>query len=81
MWAHKTRVHVTPNQPLQLTLPADVPEGEAEVIVLVTGPAEEQPGVSGTLRTFSDWLAKQPASGRSKEDIDQYLAEERASWE
>jgi hypothetical protein len=80
MWAHKTRVHVTPNQPLQVTLPADVPEGEAEVIVLMTESAGQQPGAAGTLREFSDWLAKQPERGRSKEEIDRYLAQERASW-
>lgn len=80
MWAHKTRVHVTPNQPLQVALPADVPEGEAEVIVLMTEPTGRQPGAAGTLREFTDWLATQPGSGRSKEAIDRYLAEERASW-
>ena len=81
MWAHKTKVHVIPNQPLQLTLPSDIPEGEAEVIILVTEPAAQPLGTLATLRAFTDWLATQPGSGRSKEEIDRYIAEERASWE
>lgn len=80
MWAHKTRVHVTPNQPLQVTLPADAPEGEAEVIVLMTESTGQQPGAVSTLREFTEWLATQPGSGRSKEEIDRYVAEERTSW-
>ena len=80
MRAHRIKAHVTPNQPLVVPLPADAPEGDVEVIVLY--PEESQPpGRFASLREFQEWLRQQPGTGRSKEEIDQYIADERASWE
>lgn len=60
-----------------LKLPGDVPEGSAEVIVLV--PDEPATDVEGLLRVAAEWREKHPRR-RTKEEIDRYLAEERASW-
>lgn len=80
MRAHRIKAHVTPNQPLVVPLPANMPEGEVEVIVLCSG-AATQPGTFSSLRDFDDWLRQQPPSGRSKAEMDRDLDEERASWE
>ena len=80
MRAHRIKAHVTPNQPLIVPLPANVPEADVEVIVLFPEP-EAQPGAFASLREFDEWLQQQPSSGRSKEEIDQYLSEERSSWD
>ncbi len=37
MHAHRTRIEVTGNREVSITLPSDFPPGEAEVIVLGTG--------------------------------------------
>ena len=80
MRAHRLKAHVTPNQPLLVSLPPDTPESDVEVIVLF--PDEATPSHDfATLAEFNDWLKQQPGSGRTKEDIDRYIAEERASWE
>lgn len=80
MRAHRIRAHVTPNQPLVVPLPANIPEGDVEVIVLFSE-AASQPGAFASLREFDDWLRQQPPSGRSKEEMDRALDEERAAWE
>lgn len=79
MRAHRVKAHVTPNQPLLVSLPPDVPEADVEVIVLF--PDEIAEGRTfDTLRDFNDWLGEQPSSGRTEEQTDRYIAEERASW-
>lgn len=81
MWAHRVKAHVSPNRPLTVDIPTDAPEGDAEVIVLVaSSPGSGQPRFT-TLRELTCWLEQQPGSGRSKEEIDRHIAEERASWE
>ena len=66
---------------LQLEVPPEIPAGEVEVIILATGPSDETKPKFKTLREFDDWLQQQPSTGRSKEEIDRYLAAERASWD
>lgn len=80
MRAHRVKAHVTPNQPLIVPLPANMPEADVEVIVLFPE-APAQPAAFASMREFNDWLRQQPGSGRSKEEIDQYLSDERSSWE
>jgi len=79
MRAHRIKAHVTPNQPLVVPLPPDMPEGDVEVIVLFPE-AAAQPGAFASLREFDDWLKQQPASQRSKEEMDRQIEDERASW-
>lgn len=79
MFAHRIKAHVTPNQPLILPLPADVPSGEVEMIVLFPE-APNQPDTLYSLREFSAWLREQAPSSRSREEMDHAIEEERASW-
>lgn len=80
MRAYRIKAHVIPNQPLVVPLPADIPESDVEIIVLFP---EVQPKASAfsSLREFDAWLAQQPPSGRSKEEIDRQIEEERAAWD
>jgi hypothetical protein len=79
----KLNARVGRDRRISLQLPADVAEGEVvEVIVRTpaTGEAGEQPP-----REHLEALLRRLAEGNrvrlSKEGIDAYLAEERASWE
>ena len=50
-----------------------------EVIVLIPEPEPKGSDVESILRLVEEWRAKHPVR-RSKEEIDRYLEEERASW-
>jgi len=79
MNAIKLQVIIPESRELKITLPPEVPPGAAEVIVLTEAVPEPPPGSWERIRQFLDRTP--PAQpGRSKEEIDQYLAEERASW-
>ncbi len=79
MRAIKLHAQVSPEHTLNLQLPADVPPGMVEVIVLVPVPkATDKPD---DLQTFMEWLNRQPRHTRSKEEIDHQIEEERNSWE
>jgi hypothetical protein len=79
MHALKLKAHIDSSHRIEIQLPVDAPEGDAEVIVLIpdtTSPAEEG------LRSFFDNLDRHPPQQRhSKEEIDAYLVKERASWD
>ena len=80
MNAIKLQVIVPESRELTITLPPDVPPGAAEVIVLTEAAPEPLPGSWERIRQFLDRTP--PAwPGRTKEEIDRYLEEERASWE
>jgi hypothetical protein len=78
MFAFKLETSVTEDHRIVVDLPADFPEGGAEIIVLAKPGAEKPRGE--TLLDILDWLGTQPPTGRSKEEIDAQIAEERASW-
>ncbi|HEX9944128.1 MAG TPA: hypothetical protein VGG03_19115 [Thermoanaerobaculia bacterium] len=78
MRAIKLNTHVAKDHTLRLTLPEDVREGPAEVIVLVPE-STDQP--AHTLRDFLAGLSERPRQVRTKEEIDRYLEQERESWE
>ncbi len=63
---------------LNVSLPPDVPEGPAEVIVLI--PDGEPQAGNGTLEAFLRDLGRGDRHVRSKEDIDRSLAAERSAW-
>jgi len=65
---------------LELTLPDDFPAGAAEVIVLARSKRTRPANAGMSLAEFFAWLKEQPASGRSREEIDAQIAEERDSW-
>jgi hypothetical protein len=79
MNAIRLQVVVPENRELKITLPPEVPPGAAEVIVLTETISEPPPGSWERIRQF---LNRTPLArpGRTKEEIGQYLAEERASW-
>lgn len=79
MYAHKYETTIRADHRVTIDLPDDFPEGEVEIIVL-TKPATITAAKSETLIDFLDWLKTQPPSGRSKEEIDAQIAEERAAW-
>ncbi len=61
-----------------IDLPPDVPEGPAEVIVLV--PEKGGNSVEPLLDGIDQWRQAHPECCRSKAEIDRDLARERASW-
>jgi len=77
MRAIKLTGNVEPDHTLHLHLPEDVVIGPAEVIVLLPEGGRTK---NGGLDEFLDRL-QGPESPRSTEEIDRYLASERASWE
>ena len=80
MHAVRLQVIVPENRELHLALPPEAPPGVAEVIVLIETAA---PPPVGSWESIQKFLNHTPPAqpGRTKEEIDQYLAEERASWE
>jgi len=78
MRAIKLQTQVERDHTVHLVLPEDVNEGPAEVIVLVPEPAQPP---RHSLADFLAQLSERPGASRSKEEIDRYLREERASWE
>ncbi|MDR1855232.1 MAG: hypothetical protein LBR05_10070 [Azoarcus sp.] len=79
MQVYKLETYIPANRRLQVVLPDSFPFGEAEIVVLAKSKSEATSGMS--LREFSAWLKQQAPSGRSREEIDAQIAEERDSWE
>ncbi len=77
MQAVKLQVVVPESRELRITLPPEVAPGKAEVIVLV--PELKGSNIEAILQLVEEWRKNHPGH-RSKEEIDQYLREERESW-
>lgn len=86
MLAHKLIVQIPKSRRLEIMLPEDSPEGEAEVVVLFAKQAHEAavPGsrdaILGGLVAVNAWRTANPEKLKSREEIDAYLQEERDSW-
>lgn len=82
MQAYKLEAIVPPDHQLSITLPDSFPAGEAEIIVLTKSvqSAATTEATHGNLKSFSTWLKQQPATPRSREEIDAQIREERDSW-
>jgi hypothetical protein len=86
---HAVRLHarVDASHRLLLDLPADVPEGEAEVIVLVTPSRRLGPVAVATpvpRRGLLEVLTALDQSDRPRltnAEVDQWIADERAAWD
>ncbi len=79
MRAIKLTAQISTEHTLHLQLPADVPPGMAEVIVLYPeAPVSDKPR---SLEEFMRRLQKADVPRRTKEEIDRYIEEERDSWE
>lgn len=75
----KLKARIDSSHRIEIQLPNDTPEGDADVIVMI--PSASSPTEQG-LRAFFDDLDRHPPQRRySKDEIDAYLAEERASWD
>ena len=67
-----------------IELPPDSPEGQAKIIVLFP---DEPPATTAVkprfanMAEFNAWLITQPPTGRTAEEIDRQIQEERNSWE
>lgn len=83
MQAYQFRQTVPPSHEITLMLPPDAPVGEAQITVLF---ADQPPIAAPAKPRFADiaaylaWHDTQPASGRSPEDVDRQIREEREGW-
>lgn len=82
----RLRYTVTADHQITLTLPPDFPMGPVEIMVrsadvpeAVDGSAEQQR--RDDLKSFFEFLETLPPTGRTREDIDRQVQEERDSWE
>lgn len=79
MRAIKLQVIISESRELTISLPPEVSPGAAEIIILTEATSEASPGSWERIRQFLEQTP--PAQpGRTKEEIDRYIAEERASW-
>lgn len=77
---HKT---VSPSHQITLVLPPDAPMGEAQITVLFPDrPPIVAPGKPrfANIAEFTAWLETQPPTGRTAEDVDLQIREERDGW-
>ncbi len=64
---------------LRIQIPEEIPIGEVELIVLASQPPEVQAGQ--TLSQLFAAVDRMPHKHLTKEEVDSYLADERASWD
>jgi hypothetical protein len=65
-----------------LTLPSDVPTGQAELIVTVERPTTEDKSARfGSALEFLESLPPGPRAFKTWEEYERHLEEERNSWE
>lgn len=82
MQAIKLSARVDRDRRISLQLPPEVPPTDVEVIVLVPEPAGDAEAAQRQhLEALFRRLDASVRARLSKEEIDAYLAEERASWE
>ena len=78
MQPYRTLAETDANRHLEITLPDDFPPERLQVEVVVkvieSAPAVDQ------MQALFDWLETLPPSGRSAEDIEAQIAEERNAW-
>ncbi|MGI6457688.1 MAG: hypothetical protein ACOX5R_19005 [bacterium] len=77
MKAVKLKGHITKDKTLDIQIPQHVEEGPVEVLLLI--PRRRKPKKS--LLEVLDEIMESPHPRMTKEEIDQYLEEERNSWE
>lgn len=81
MYAYKIETEILADHRLNIELPADCPEGTAEIIVLAKTSTKPPPVTGETINDLVDWLRTLPSSERSAEDIEAQIQEERNAWE
>ncbi len=86
MHAHRQRYNLTDDHQLTLVIPSDFPTGSVEVIVLSDAmPLEDkalsQAQMASDLNAFFELLKSVPRSGRTLEEINAQIQEERDAWD
>lgn len=79
MHLYRTLAETDTNRHLEINLPDDFPAErlKVEVVVTVIEPISPE---DHTLKDLFAWLETLPPSGRTREEIDAQIAEERNAW-
>lgn len=84
MQAYQFEQYVSPSHRVSVELPESAPTGSARIIVLfpdqAATPEAPKPRFAN-MAEFHKWLITQPPTGRTAEEIDQQIREERDSWD
>lgn len=83
MQAYQIEHNVPATHRVAFELPPNSPVGSAKIIVLFpdsTTPSEETQPRFSNMAEYLAWHDTQPASGRSPEEIDRQIREEREGW-
>ena len=86
MHVHKLTITIPGSRHIEIDLPTDLPEGEAEVIVLFRQGSSVLPRPGSREAILAEepvtdaWRAANPDKLRTADGIDAQLAEERESW-
>ena len=83
MQAYQFHQTVSPSHQITLVLPPDAPVGEAQITVLFTDRLPNAPLAKPRFANIAEYLAwhdTQPPTGRSAEDVDRQIREERDGW-
>lgn len=79
------RVKLTSDHRINLTLPPDFPEGDVEITLRSAEASADAspppPQQMGDLQTFFELIKTIPPTGRSTQEINHQIQEERGSWE
>ena len=80
MRAIKLTARIDQNHRLEIQLPDTVPEGNAEIIVLIPSEVPLEASRRNHLKDLFERLARANRPGRSAAEINSQLAVERKSW-
>lgn len=84
MQAYQFEHSVPTSHTFTVTLPPDAPTGPVQVIVLFpqadNTPSQPKHPKFANIAEYLAWHDTQPASGRSPEDVDKQIREEREGW-
>jgi len=82
---YKVKTFLPPDHSITLQVPSEIPSGEIEIVLLVPeNDRDSARSQAAGLRAFFAYIDRTSANsspGRSKEDIDRYIEEERQTWE
>lgn len=76
----KLNAHIDRNHRMEIQLPVDAPEGDAQVIVLIPSKIPNEALRRRHLEALLEQRAQNASAGRSAADIDIQLARERDAW-
>ena len=80
MQAYQFHQTVSSSHQITLVLPPDAPVGEAQITVLFADRPPNAPPAKprfANIAEFTAWLETQPPTGRTAEDVDRQIREER----